>query len=120
MRKIIEDRLKACVWANLAQFDSKTGECIIPCYQKATYQLNHCYLLKLPAEIINRPDSLLAVNYNHGTCPTTEYYKAYVSKVLGQLIFVDALEFNWETKTDGQTMWSGWLDTKKLTQVAAL
>jgi hypothetical protein len=36
------------------------------------------------------------------------------------MIYVDSVGFDFDTKQDLSLMWSGWLDTSTLTQIAAL
>jgi hypothetical protein len=82
--------------------------------------MNHCYLVKLPTSIINCPDSVLAVNWNNGNTPTTQYLKIYISKIMGNMIYVDSIGFDFDNKQDLNLMWSGWLNTSELTQIAVL
>ena len=49
-----------------------------------------------------------------------EYYKAYISKIMGSYIYCDCLAFNWETKTDLSEMYSGWFNVDDITQIAKL
>jgi hypothetical protein len=70
--------------------------------------------------IINNPDSVLAINWNSGTYPKTPYLKIYISKIMGPMIYVDGIGFDFETKQDLSIMWSGWLNTEELTQITVL
>jgi hypothetical protein len=70
--------------------------------------------------IVNAADSVLAVNWNNGTCPKTQYLKIYISKAIGTMIYVDSIGFDFDTKQDLSMMWSGWLDSVQLTQISAL
>lgn len=120
MRQLILDQLKRCQWANISNFDPETGTCLIPKYTKPEYLINHCYLIKVPGDILNNNTSVLATNWNHGTSPSYPYLKAYVSKILGKMIFIDALGFDINTKLDLNYMWSGWLDAETLTLISVL
>lgn len=120
MRPIIKEQLEKCQFADLNNFDPSTGTFYIKKYSKPTYELNHCYLVKLPLSIVNITDSVLAVNWNNGTCPKTQYLKIYISKALGTMIYVDSISFDFDTKQDLNLMWSGWLDSSQLTQISAL
>ena len=70
--------------------------------------------------VVNAPDSVLAVNWNNGSCPKTQYLKIYISKIRGTMIYVDSIGFDFDTKQDLNLMWSGWLDSSQLTQISAL
>ena len=117
---LIKEQLEKCQFANLNNYDPNTNTFLIPKYSQPTYDLNHCYLVKLPSNIVNNTDSVLAVNWNNGNTPSTQYLKIYISKVLGNMIYVDSIGFDFETKQDLNLMWSGWLSTSELTQISAL
>jgi hypothetical protein len=120
IRPIIKEQLEKCQFADLNNFDPNTNTFYIKKYSKPTYEVNHCYLVKLPLNIINTVDSVLAVNWNNGTCPKTQYLKIYISKALGTMIYVDSIGFDFDTKQDLNLMWSGWLNSQELTQISAL
>lgn len=120
IRNIVKQQLEKCNFADLNNYDLKTNTFIIRKYCKPTYEMNHCYLVRLPLNIVNIADSVLAVNWNNGTFPRSQYLKIYISKMLGNMIYVDSIGFDFETKQDLNLMWSGWLNTSELTQIAAL
>ena len=120
IRPIIKEQLEKCQFADLNNFDPNTNTFYIKKYSKPTYELNHCYLVKLPLNIVNITDSVLATNWNNGSCPKTQYLKIYISKALGTMIYVDSIGFDFENKQDLNIMWSGWLDSLQLTQISAL
>lgn len=120
IRPIIKEQLEKCQFADLNNYDAKTNTFLIKKYSKPTYELNQCYLVRLPISIVNTSDSVLAVNWNNGTFPRSQYLKIYISKILGTMIYVDSIEFDFETKQDLSTMWSGWLNTSELTQITTL
>ena len=120
IRPIIKEQLEKCQFANLNNYDPTTNTFLIKKYSQPTYDLNKCYLVRLPVSIVNTTDSVLAVNWNNGTCPRTQYLKIYISKTLGNMIYVDSIGFDFDTKQDLNIMWSGWLNTSELTQIASL
>ena len=120
IRPIIKEQLEKCQFADLNNFDPNTNTFYIKKYSKPTYELNHCYLVKLPLNIVNASDSVLAVNWNNGNYPRAQYLKIYISKALGTMIYVDSIGFDFDTKQDLPLMWSGWLNTQELTQISAL
>lgn len=120
IRQIIQDQLENCQFANLNNYDSRGNTFLIKKYSKPTYELNRCYLVKLPTNIVNKNDSVLAVNWNNGNSPSTQYLKTYISKIMGTMVYVDSIGFDFETKQDLNLMWSGWLDSSQLVQVAVL
>ena len=120
IRHLIKEQLEKCQFANLNSFDPTTNTFLIPKYSQPTYDINKCYLVKLPLNIVDTADSVLATNWNNRTYPKTQYLKIYVSKALGNMVYVDSIGFDFGTKQDLNLMWSGWLDTSSLTQIAAL
>ena len=93
---------------------------VIPKYSKPQYSLNKCYLIKVSDAVVNKPNSVVAINWNNGGCPKSSYLKAYVSKALGKMIYVDCLEYDFEARKDKDATWSGWLSVDDLTQIAEL
>ena len=120
IRPLIKEQLEKCQFADLNNYDARTNTFLVKKYSKSTYELNRCYLVRLPLTIVGKNDSVLAVNWNNGTFPRTQYLKIYISKIMGTMIHVDSIGFDFETKQDLSMMWSGWLNTTELTQIAAL
>lgn len=120
MRSLIKQQLASCNYAAPAEYDKQTNTYKIPKYSKPKYDLNASYIIKIPQSLVGNIDSVLATNWNHGTAPTTEHLKIYVSKVMGRMIYVDSAGFDLETKTDLTNYWSGWLATDDLTQIIKL
>jgi hypothetical protein len=120
IRPLTKEQLEKCQFADLNNYDARTNTFLIRKYSKPTYEINSCYLVRLPGSIIGRNDSVLAVNWNNGSAPNTQYLKIYISKIMGTMIYVDSIGFDFETKQDLNVMWSGWLNTSELTQIAML
>lgn len=120
IRPLIKEQLEKCQFADLNNYDQRINTFLIRKYCKPTYELNHCYLVRLPLSIINTSDSVLAVNWNQGNSPSTQYLKIYISKIMGPMIYVDSIGFDFDTKQDLNIMWSGWLNIQELTQISSL
>ena len=120
IRPLIREQLEKCQFADLNNYDSRTNTFSIKKYCAPTYEVNHCYLVRLPISVVNKNDSVLAVNWNSGSSPSSQYLKIYISKAMGNMVYVDSIGFDFDTKQDLATMWSGWLNTSELTQIAAL
>lgn len=119
MREIVEKQLKACRFANLSNLNTDTGECYIPKYKKPVYEQNKCYLIKIPEYLINNPQSPYAVNWNSGTYPKYSYAKAFVTSILGNMILVDTLAYDYDNRVDLSETWTGWLPTNEVIQIFA-
>jgi hypothetical protein len=120
IRPLIKEQLEKCQFADLNNYNPNTNTFHIRKYCQPTYELSKCYLVKLPGTIVNNKDSVLAVNWNNSDAPKTQYLKIYISKVLGTMIYVDSIGFDFETRQDINSMWSGWLNSQELTQISAL
>ena len=120
IRPLIREQLDKCQFADLNNYDRTQKIFFIKKYAKPTYEQNRCYLVKLPLNIVNCPDSVLAANWNGGNYPRTQYLKIYISKILGTMIYVDSIGFDFDTRQDINIMWSGWLDSSQLTQISIL
>lgn len=120
IRAVVKEQLEKCQFADLNNYDANTNTFIIKKYSLQTYEINRCYLVKLPGTVVGNNDSVLAANWNNGSCPSTQYLKIYISKILGNMIYVDSIGFDFDNNKDLNIMWSGWLQTESLTQIAAL
>jgi hypothetical protein len=120
IRPIIKEQLEKCQFADLNNYDPNTNTFLIRKYCKPTYELNHCYLIRVPTNVVNTSDSVLAVNWNNGSYPRAQYLKIYISKIMGNMIYVDSVGFDFSTRQDLNLMWSGWLNSSELTQIASL
>lgn len=117
--KTVEMQLKQCNYADLSHFDETTGVFNIPKYSKPKFDIGKMYLIQVANELVNNNSTVLASNWNNGTSPKNAYLKIYVNKMLGKMIYVDSLVFNMDTKSDTNILWSGWLPTEQITQLAA-
>ena len=120
MRDLVKAQLEQLTWVELDSSGLQTGHYIIPKYQKPTFDIGKCYIVKIPADFVNNRDSVVATNWNRSTAPSTEYLKIYVSKLQGKMVYVDSLAFDWETKQDLPGMWSGWIPINIITQLAIM
>ena len=118
--KLVLEQLKKVNYADLSNFDKETNTYMIPRYSKPKYDVGKMYVVKIPLDILNMTNSALATNWNNCTCPKSEYLKIYVSKMVGKMIYVDSLGFDFEGNKDLTNMWSGYLPTEEITQIQAL
>ena len=116
--KIVETQLKKCSYADLSHFDNTTGVFNIPKYSKPKFDIGKMYIIQVANELVDNNGSVIATNWNSGTSPKSQFLKIYVSKMVGKMIYVDSLVFNIETKSDTNIIWSGWLPTEQITQIA--
>lgn len=120
MREIIKNQLLKCTYASLNNYDPATNTFYIPKYSKPQYAAGKMYLIQLPLELINNPSSVVAANWNSGTAPKFQYLKVYVSKLLCKMVYVDSIGYDINTQQDINSLWSGWLPTEEIVQLATL
>lgn len=119
MREIIKNQLLKCTYANLNNFNPETNTFYIPKYSKPQYVIGKMYLVQLPVELLNN-SSVVAANWNNGSAPKFQYLKVYVSKLLGKMVYVDSIGYDPNTRQDINSLWSGWLPTEEIMQLATL
>lgn len=120
MDKIVEEQLKNCIYANLNNFDSATNTYHIPKYSKPQYKVGKCYIVRLSAGIVNNKNSVMATNWNGGSAPTDQCMVIYINSIMGTNVKVDGRGYDYNTKQSLATMWSGWLNTNEMDQLAEL
>lgn len=120
MNRIIEEQLKKTRLADLTNYNPATRVYSIPRYSKPVYDIGKCYLVKLPNHLVNDHTSVLSCNWNNATSPKHPYLKIYVSKAMGNMIYVDSIAYDFEARKDIYDTWSGWLVTEELSQIAKI
>ena len=118
MRDLIKQQLAKVNYADLSHFDETTGVFNIPKYSKPKFDIGKMYIIQVANELVDNNNSVIATNWNSGTSPKSPFLKIYVSKMVGKMIYVDSLVFDMNTKSDTSIIWSGWLPTEQITQIA--
>ena len=110
MNKIIKEQLNNIQVANMSNYNEDIYSFIIPKYTADRFEEDKCYLIQLDNSlIIDNKDSLLQSNWNNNTYPKYKYLKIDVSKVMGKMIKVNSIAYDYENKRDLNVLWSGWL-----------
>lgn len=117
IRQFVLDQLARCTFATPISFDEKTNTFVIPKYSKPVFSIGKCYLIEIPNHLLSQ-DALLASNWNNGRVPPAAYLKAFVSKTMGKMIYVDSVVYNIELNKDTTDLWSGWLPCEEIKQLA--
>lgn len=120
MREFTKKQLAKCSYADLSDYDERTNTYKIPKYSKPKYEVGKMYLVKVSGGLVNNADSVIATNWNAGTAPKMPYLKVYVSKILGKMLYVDSICYDYDRFTDTSIMWSGWLPIDELSQIEQL
>ena len=121
MNKYIKEQLDKVKVADLSNYDESANIYHIPKFNQFKYEVDKCYLIKLDKTLLEKSNyPILVDNWNHGTCPTCEFMKADVTKVLGKMIQVNGFGYDYEHKQDLNTLWSGWLPIGQITMIQQL
>ena len=118
--KSVELQLKQVIYADLSNYDEAAKVFNIPKYSKPKYDIGKMYVIKIPTYILNNPNSVIATNWNNGTCPKSEYLKIYVSKMIGKMLYVDSVGYDVSQQKDTSCTWSGFLPVEEITQIKVL
>lgn len=116
----IEELLRRCSYATVDSYNEQTHTYHILKYSKPCYEIDKCYLVKVSGDIVNNSNSLMATNWNQGRSPAKDYLKIYISKKLGQNIYVDSVGYDFINKIDLDYVWSGWLNIKDLELISKM
>lgn len=109
MNELIKKQFEKVEVADLSNFN-ENGEFIIPRYERDRFEEDKCYLIELDRTLtINNPNSLIQSNWNNNTYPLYQYLKVDVSKVMGKMIKVNSVAFDYATNQDIAYYWTGWL-----------
>ena len=77
--------------------------------------LNHYYLIELEDYILNPPEGFsLHENWNNNIVPKHKYYKCQCIKIMGKMIKILGVAFDYENKLDLEDYWDGWLPLKSI------
>lgn len=117
MRKITKKQLEQVSLADLSNFDAEHNVYYIKKYSKPIFKPNCCYIIRVSKELINNDSHFIASNWNKGSSPKCEYYKAYVTKTLGKMVYCDCLEYDYARRSDKTSSFSGWFDIELIEQL---
>lgn len=118
MNKWIKKQLNLVKIAQIPPFNEDTIELIIPKREKLPkleVQLNHFYLIELEDYIINPPPGFsLHSTWNDNKIPKYKFYKCQCIKIMGKMIKILGVAFDYENKLDLDEYWDGWLPLKSI------
>lgn len=123
MNEIIKEQLKLLKVAEIPEFDDNTTEIAIPKQEAKEYNINvgKYYLIELENYIINPPETFtLHINWNNNIVPKDKYMKVEIVGIMGKMIKVNGVGYDFVNKIDLNTMWEGWLPRKAITIIKEL
>lgn len=110
MNKIIEEQLKKCSVADLSDYDISTHTYHIHKINNIKLEVNSYYIIRLKDYILDRnASSILSNNWNKGSVPMNKCMKVDVSKIMGKMIYINGIGYDYDSKEDINSVWSGWL-----------
>jgi len=115
MNKLIKNELTKVSVADVSNYDKNKGQILIPRIRKIRLEENSYYIIKLDKRLLNPEDmSVLYSNWNKSTVPPHHYLKVDVSKILGKMVKVNSISYDYENKQDLNTARSGWLPIEQV------
>jgi len=116
MNNLIKKQLSKCRIAQIPQYDDDTIEIYIPKsvdISGAEVELHNCYLIELENYIVNPPETFnLHENWNNNIKPTVKCYKCEIIQIMGKMIRINGIGYDYENKIDLDCVWTGWLPRK--------
>lgn len=118
MTPLVKKQLQKCKVAIIPPYDDNTTHLII---EHATAQEaqscipNHCYLIELEDYLVNPPPTFaFHINWNGNNIPKSKHYKCECLQLMGKMVKINGVGFDWENQVDLYDMWSGWLPLKSI------
>ena len=118
MNPIIEQQLKLAKVADIPAWSKDTAELIISkkTVEEIEFQEGHFYLIELADYLLDPPDGFtLHINWNNNNVPKHKFMKCQCVKVMGKMIKILGVGFDYENRMDLDEDWDGWLPLKSIT-----
>jgi hypothetical protein len=124
MNKFALEQLRNVKVAELPPYDETTMSMVIPKQSIGSgvgVIRDHCYVLQLAPYVLNAPEGYtLHDNWNGGIPPKHEFMKAEVTQIMGKMIRVNGIGFDYKNNIDTNDVWEGWLPAKSITVIREL
>lgn len=117
MNPLIAKQLKLLKVADIPVFDENTTSIIIPkkVPNQVLIQEDHYYLIELESYLINPSENFtLHTQWNNDVVPTEKFMKCHVVKIMGKMLKIEGVGFDYENKIDLDVIWDGWLPLKSI------
>lgn len=118
MNRVVEEQLKKVKVAQLPPYDETTLRMTIPKVNgivKSDLMEGQCYLIQVEDYIVKPFDGFsLHDNWNNGIPPKHNFLKAEVVKVMGKMVKVNSVGYDFMNKVDTMDLWEGWLPKKAI------
>lgn len=121
MNQFILDQLNKVQVANMPPLDLSTTEITIlksKSNSEVVMNINKCYIIEVADYIINPPDNFdLHINWNNNKKPTSKCMKCVVTQILGKMVKIDSVGYDWDNNIDKNDIWTGWIPRKSITKI---
>ena len=116
MNKVVEEQLKKVKVANLPPYNEDTLHLVIPKSNtevKSDLVVGNCYLLQLEDYIVKPFDGFsLHDNWNKGIPPKHNFVKAEIVQIMGKMVKINSIGYDFMSKVDTTDVWEGWVPRK--------
>lgn len=121
MHPIIKQQLMKVKAVDLPAWDDSTTNIIINKKEDATpisMQVNHYYVIQLKEYLLNPPQGFdLHVNWNNNVIPKSLFYKCQCLQLMGKMVKIFGVGFDYDNRRDLDDEWVGWLPLKSITVI---
>ena len=117
MNKFVKEQLSKVKIADLPPYDDSTVTMLI---KKQTgsgsmLQRDKCYIIQVEPYVLTLSDGFtLHENWNGGVPPKHEFMKAEVTQIMGKMIKINSVGYDYKNDVDTNDMWEGWLPMKSI------
>lgn len=122
MNKYIWDQLQKVTVADLPPYDQNTTKLVIPKKEglptqgePSSFIPGHFYIVELEDYIVHPPENFsLHQNWNNNVVPQVRGYRCYCVQLMGKMVKIDGVGYDWKSHTELNTAWSGWVPLKSI------
>lgn len=115
---LIKQQLKYCRIAQIPNYAETDGGITIERVNSVSEICLHeggFYLIELADYIIHPYDGFdLHVNWNNNIVPSDKYMKCECIKIMGNMIKINGVGFDYDRGIDLNSVWSGWVPIKSM------
>ena len=124
MNRVVEEQLNKVQVAKLPPYDENTLRLIIPKVDgivNTDLVENKCYLIQVEDYIVNPYDGFtLHDNWNKGIPPKHLFLKVEIIQIMGKMVKVNSIGYDFANKCDIPDSWEGWLPRKAIKIIEVL
>lgn len=121
MNPLIREQLKKIRLTHLPEYDDNTTHIVISRRTtpvKGGLVEGKCYLIQVEDYIVHPFDGFnLHDNWNKGIPPKHCFMKVEVGKIMGKMVKVNSVGYDFKNKLDTNDVWEGWLPEKSITVI---